>query len=130
MVVKLTEIAEMDHSKFDCLLIAILTHGREGSLLYGTDGKDIAVREITHIFSADKYHSLAGKSKVILLQACQGRMRDEGACIQASGAEEDLMEDCLLYAEPDGVVLRIVGHQKKFLEWQILWWYIQAILVL
>ena len=39
-------MAYVDHSKFDCLCVAILTHGKNGEL-YGTDGVSVPVKEIT-----------------------------------------------------------------------------------
>ena len=42
----LQDVADLDHSKFDCLIVAILTHGVKGKL-YSTDGDLIAVEEIT-----------------------------------------------------------------------------------
>ena len=39
------DIADLDHSWFDCLMVAILTHGVSDKL-YGTDGKLIPVEEV------------------------------------------------------------------------------------
>lgn len=71
------DIASKDHSKFDCLLVAVLTHGTKGKL-YGTDGKLVPVEEITELFSGDKCPSLTGKPKIFLLQACRGERKDKG----------------------------------------------------
>ena len=97
MMAVLTEVSTMDHSKFDCLIVAILTHGREGNVLCGTDRKEIAVRDVINIFKADNCPSLAGKPKIILLQACRGALTDEGTT--ATGTV-DFMEDSLLDAGP------------------------------
>ena len=39
-------MADLNHSKFDCLIVAVLTHGINGKL-YSTDGDLIAVEDIT-----------------------------------------------------------------------------------
>ncbi len=39
-------MGELDHSKYDCLCVAILTHGINGKL-YATDGDLLAVDTIT-----------------------------------------------------------------------------------
>ena len=43
------EAAAVDHKKFDCLMVAILTHGIKGKL-YATDGELIQVEEIAKLF--------------------------------------------------------------------------------
>ena len=43
---EIQEIAKKDHKNYDCLIVAILTHGAEGKLC-GTDQKLISVKEIT-----------------------------------------------------------------------------------
>ena len=69
--------AAIDHKKFDCLMVAILTHGIEGKL-YSTDGELIPVKDITKFF--DGYHcpSLIGKPKIFLLQVDRGGNIDYG----------------------------------------------------
>lgn len=71
------DIAAKDHIQFDCLLVAVLTHGTKGKL-YGTDGKLVPVEEITELFSGNKCPSLTGKPKIFLLQACRGERKDKG----------------------------------------------------
>lgn len=71
------DIAGKDHTKYDCLLFAVLTHGTKGKL-YGTDGKLVPVEEITELFSGNKCPSLIGKPKIFLLQACRGERKDKG----------------------------------------------------
>lgn len=39
------DVAKLDHSKFDCLVVAILTHGIYGKL-YSTDGDLFSIEEI------------------------------------------------------------------------------------
>ena len=60
--------ASMDHSKHDCIICAVLSHGEEG-LFYGTDGT-IPIKELTSVFRG----RLPGKPKLFFFQACQGRL--------------------------------------------------------
>lgn len=63
------EMATMNHSNYNAFIFSILTHGEEG-VIYGTDGT-ISIRDLTAEF---KYsNSLAGKPKIFLFQACQGK---------------------------------------------------------
>ena len=71
------DIARKDHTKYDCLLVAVLTHGTKGKL-YGSDGKLVPVEEITELFSGNNCPSLTGKPKIFLLQACRGERKDKG----------------------------------------------------
>lgn len=71
------DVAAIDHKNFDCLLVAILTHGIKGKL-YGTDGELIPVEDLTKLFNGYRCPSLIGKPKIFLLQACRGGNFDYG----------------------------------------------------
>ena len=64
-------VAAIDHKKFDCLMVAILTHGKEGKLC-GTDGDLVPVKDITQLFNGRQCRSLIGKPKIFFIQACRG----------------------------------------------------------
>ena len=61
------QYASMDHSDYDCIICAVLTHGEEG-LIYSTNGK-IMIKELTTKFRSKNLH---GKPKLFFFQACQG----------------------------------------------------------
>lgn len=61
-----------DHSKYDCLVCCILSHGASGKL-YGTDGRLIEIKEITGFFKGGICQTLRGKPKLFFIQACQGK---------------------------------------------------------
>lgn len=54
----------MDHSNYDCIIIAILSHGEFG-YLYSKD-THYKLDQICSYFTADRCPSLAGKPKVKL----------------------------------------------------------------
>ena len=64
----LKELAVADHSYYDAVAVAILSHGEEG-VIYSTDGK-MDLKSISDPFRGP---NLAGKPKIFIFQACQGR---------------------------------------------------------
>lgn len=85
------KVAAEDHTKYDCLVVAVLTHGTKGKL-YGTDGRLVPVEEVTEFFSGNKCPSLAGKPKVFLLQACRGERKDKGVKYDMIDGNDDINE--------------------------------------
>ena len=67
----LKEFARSNHSTFDCLVIAILSHGVEGGIL-GTDEGLVRIEDIINQFSGLNCPTMAGKPKLFFLQACRG----------------------------------------------------------
>ena len=72
----LQSYAKRDHTKAQCLIVAILTHGRKGGSLYGVDGRLVKVETLTEFFTGRKCPSLVGKPKLFFIQACRGPKRD------------------------------------------------------
>ena len=64
----LKELSSANHSSYDAVAVAILSHGEEGTI-YSTDGK-MDLRKISEPFRGQ---NLAGKPKIFIFQACQGR---------------------------------------------------------
>ena len=73
----LSEVAAMNHDKYDCLMVAILTHGDYGDVLYGTTGGGIMIQEVIETFSGTRCPSLIGKPKIFIIQACRGRRHNQ-----------------------------------------------------
>lgn len=76
MLKLLTDTAEKDFSKYDCLVCVILSHGSKDGI-YGTDDEVINLDAITSIYRRDECPSLEGKPKIFLIQACRGNQRDQ-----------------------------------------------------
>ena len=70
-------VAAIDHKNFDCIMVAILTHGTKGKL-YGTDGDLIPVKDLTQLIKGSQCRSLIGKPKIFFIQACRGSEVDHG----------------------------------------------------
>jgi len=76
MECKLKEVASLNHKEYDCLMIAILTHGKQGKL-YGTD-KLTPIVPLINLFDGNKCPTLVGKPKIFVIQACRGDDYDYG----------------------------------------------------
>ncbi|XP_071945612.1 caspase-7-like [Antedon mediterranea] len=74
---KLRHYSTMNHSRYDCFIIAVLTHGVNGAL-YSVDERLIKVDDIQNCFTGDSCPSLTGKPKLFFIQACRGEMFDQG----------------------------------------------------
>ncbi|NWS97206.1 CASP8 protein, partial [Mionectes macconnelli] len=77
-----------DHEDKDCFVCCILSHGKKG-IIYGVDGQEVPIRELTASFTVQNCRSLAGKPKVFFIQACQGNAFHKGVTIEADSAEQD-----------------------------------------
>ena len=85
---ELTEVSKLDHRNYDCLMVAILTHGEKDEL-YGTDDKSIPVEDLTKLFYGDQCPSLVGKPKIFILQACRGASKDTGVTYDMADEDDD-----------------------------------------
>ncbi|KAK9512514.1 hypothetical protein O3M35_000917 [Rhynocoris fuscipes] len=74
---QIIQIAEMDHSKNDCLLIVILSHGRDYGDIEAYDRK-YNINDITGELTSNACPSLAGKPKIFFIQACRGYKFEDG----------------------------------------------------
>ena len=75
-----------DHSKLNCFAVVILTHGNHRAL-YGTDGEEVSIdNKIIEPFRGEKCHTLVGKPKLFIFQACRGIRKDDG--VMQEGTDE------------------------------------------
>ncbi|XP_010156885.1 PREDICTED: caspase-8, partial [Eurypyga helias] len=77
-----------DHTDKDCFVCCVLSHGKKG-IIYGVDGQEVPIRELTTSFTGQNCRSLAGKPKVFFVQACQGDASQKGVTIETDSAEQD-----------------------------------------
>ncbi|CAN8219060.1 unnamed protein product [Coccothraustes coccothraustes] len=76
-----------NHEDKDCFVCCILSHGNKG-IIYGVDGQEVPIRDLTTSFTAQNCSSLAGKPKVFFIQACQGNAFHQGVTIEADSGEQ------------------------------------------
>jgi len=60
--------------EYDCFVCCVMSHGKEGHV-YGSDGLPVAIKDMTSLFRPAYCPHFAGKPKIFLIQACQGRIR-------------------------------------------------------
>lgn len=81
---ELNALSSKDHSAYDCCVVIMLSHGTEAhnrrfpGAVYGVDGKDVTVQEITNYLNGKNCPSLQGKPKLFFIQACGGDEKDIG----------------------------------------------------
>ncbi|KAJ8338521.1 hypothetical protein SKAU_G00374870 [Synaphobranchus kaupii] len=131
----LTQLSEEDHSGMDCLVCCVLSHGEQG-VVYGVDGRELPLRDLTGPFSAARCASLQGKPKLFFIQACQGRNEQPAVPIQSDGpgsAEPDLDTDAVvpqdsIPEEADFLLgMATVPHFASFRDKKMGTWYIQSL---
>ncbi len=79
----------VDHSRFDCFVCCVLSHGTPGDSILGTDLLQVSFQEIEKPFQTDRCPSLANKPKIFLYQACRGDLMERSADIEQD-AETDV----------------------------------------
>ena len=57
-------------NEIGCLIIALLSHGLEGAI-YSSDEECVYISDVVDCFKINSCPALAGKPKVIMVQACQ-----------------------------------------------------------
>ena len=67
-IIKEVDKASKQSSKYDGLIVCVLSHGHEG-LFYGSDSVPVFIRDIKENMSSKV---LLNKPKILLIQACQG----------------------------------------------------------
>ncbi|KAL3853862.1 hypothetical protein ACJMK2_013161 [Sinanodonta woodiana] len=95
---------KIDHSGFDCFVCCVLSHGSEGNV-FGTNGIEVPIINLTGFFLSTNCPSLAGKPKVFFIQACQGSEKQSGYKVEQDGA--DIVTDA-----PTG---KVIPNEADFL---------------
>jgi caspase-like apoptosis-related cysteine protease len=66
-IVIIIAVAKADHKNEDCLVVVVLTHGREDNTLYASD-RAYKADTLWSSFTADVCPELAGKPKIFIIQ--------------------------------------------------------------
>ncbi|KAK3610465.1 hypothetical protein CHS0354_016654 [Potamilus streckersoni] len=82
MTFALMDIARIDHSKYDCFVCCILSHGAQGKV-YGSNGITVEIGQLTSFVQPNTCPTLKEKPKIFFIQACQGPRTDQGCKIEA-----------------------------------------------
>jgi len=74
----LEKVRNEKHEDADCLLVMVMTHGENGSLMDSNYRPYDPYDRLWSIFESHRCPSLVGKPKIFFLQACQGELRQRG----------------------------------------------------
>jgi len=77
--------------EYDCFALLVMSHGAEDCIL-GSDSEEISYEEVMSLLKADQFPAMAGKPKLIFVQACRGIISDYGCVIGRGGS--DISMDC------------------------------------
>ncbi|XP_059201359.1 caspase-8 [Centropristis striata] len=98
MRLKLRELGKRNFLNDDALVVCVLSHGEEGTV-FGTDEKQVSLRDLTQPFKSVGAPTLAGKPKLFFIQACQGSGYQRGSVpcpplpSAASGDKQSRLEE-------------------------------------
>lgn len=98
--------ADADHERNDAFVCCLLTHGIEGHV-YGSDCRLLPIKDLTQLFVARLCRSLSGKPKLFFVQACQGKVKQQGytpALLETDDDTEPQHELSLVPDEADFLV--------------------------
>lgn len=135
---KIHEVLEyyqsIDHKNKDCFICCILSHGDRG-IVYGTDGREASIYELTSYFTGSKCPSLAGKPKIFFIQACQGNkfqkaVPDKAGLEQQHGVLEEDSSSHRNYIPDEADFLLGMATVKNFVSYREPMrgtWYIQSL---
>ena len=73
----LDDVAVEDHSAYDCFVLCLMSHGKEGEF-FCADGETILLEDVTNFFSNSQCTTLKGKPKLFFIQACRGNVKEKG----------------------------------------------------
>ena len=77
-------------------MVCVLSHGEKGCV-FGSDGQEVSLRELTEPFTSKRARTLAGKPKLFFIQACQGSGYQGGSlpCPPTPTREEEVQQSPL-----------------------------------
>ncbi|CAG0880768.1 unnamed protein product [Darwinula stevensoni] len=91
-------VAAENHEQHDCLVVCFLSHGEHG-LVYACD-QAFQPSCLWVPFAADLCPTLAGKPKLCFIQACQGKLADEGVTLKCNLTDTDSRQEADSYRIP------------------------------
>ena len=77
-------VSKEDHSKNDCLLVSVMSHGGKDGTILAAD-KNYNVQELWKNFTGVECKSMIGKPKLFFIQACRGELFDSGVYDDVDG---------------------------------------------
>lgn len=66
------ETQKPEHDLYNMFVLSIMSHGTENDCVFGTDGKLVKLTDLYDLLSTPKFPHMAGKPKLVIVQACSG----------------------------------------------------------
>ncbi|XP_023340596.1 caspase-7 [Eurytemora carolleeae] len=76
------KIIQSSTVKISCIAVFIMSHGEENDTIWADDQSYNLCKDVVEQLSAEKCPSLAGKPKMVFVQACQGGNTDSGTSVK------------------------------------------------
>ncbi|XP_070548498.1 caspase-8-like [Ptychodera flava] len=83
MLQTLHTISLLDHSGWSCLVVCVLSHGKQGEIA-GCNGVTVTIKQLAKAFTATNCPGLIKKPKLFFIQACQGESKHPGIPVPSS----------------------------------------------
>lgn len=99
-------VKEEDHSKRDCLVVVVLSHGEQNKIF--CSDSDYRPEDLWNPFTADQCPTLAGKPKLFFIQACRGDQFDSGTKLARTQTDSHKVSDKSPYVIPNRADFLIV----------------------
>ncbi|XP_067933998.1 caspase-8-like [Watersipora subatra] len=81
------ETSREEHNRLGMFILIIMSHGTEGDMLIDHHGKPFSLVSIRDSLSPRRFPAMAGKPKLIIVQACSGEQTDFGNLKEPSNSE-------------------------------------------
>ena len=66
------ETQHSDHVDYGMFVLVIMSHGDANDRIFGADDKTIQLAEVLDLLSPLNFQTMAGKPKLVVIQACSG----------------------------------------------------------
>ncbi|XP_014666530.1 PREDICTED: caspase-3-like isoform X2 [Priapulus caudatus] len=102
---------------YSSFFLAIMSHGSQAGIKT-MDGHFVSVADIVCHFKADRLSTMAGKPKVLLVQACRGPLNQCGVEIQSDDREEEDAQQSVAMTPVDADVLIAYSTTEGYRSWR------------
>lgn len=96
----------------DCIMVFILTHGKDDNMLWAYD-RDYKIHDFIELFTPNSIEELAIKPKLFFIQACRGDTVDKGKVITHDTIDHGYVKEVKTFTHPSFADLSIAysSHQ-------------------
>ncbi|XP_052004700.1 caspase-8 [Xyrauchen texanus] len=125
----LIDLGHRDHSRADCVVCCVLSHGRVDGVV-GVDGQIVTFKELMNPLQCP---TLYQKPKLFFIQACRGTSRQSAVGPQTNRADDMTVSDAAVSSDtiPEAadylLAMSTVPHHVSYRDPNIGTWFIQSL---